>query len=186
MILVTIGMNDSPYVPLFEAMDRLVPKLNEKVIQQIGSLQFTGKNSECFTYLPDTEMSEIFDSASLIVCHAGIGTILNGLKRNIPLVLVPRNIIDPSVEHDQQMIVARKIESMGRGVIVNDLTELETKIEEARNLKMEPYVPDNKLCCFLTNLFKKLNSHSGERRYEGHHTSGRIGYALISINNCNI
>lgn len=157
MILVTIGMNDSPYVPLFEAMDRLAPKLNERVIQQIGSLRFTGKDSECFTYLPDEKMSEMFDSASLIVCHAGIGTIVNGLKRNIPLVLVPRNVIDSSVEHDQQMIVARKIESMGRGVIVNNLAELETKIEEARGLKMEPYVPDNRLCCFLTKLFNELS-----------------------------
>lgn len=158
MILVTIGMNDSPYVPLFEAMDCLAPKLNEKVIQQIGSLQFTGKNSECFTYLPDEKMSEMFDSASVIVCHAGIGTIVNGLKRNIPLVLIPRNVIDPSVEHDQQIIVAHKIESMGRGVIVNNLAELETKIEEARGLKMEPYVPDKELCCFLTELFKELDT----------------------------
>lgn len=150
-------MNDSPYVPLFEAMDCLAPKLNEKVIQQIGSLQFTGKNSECFMYLPDEKMSEMFNSASIIICHAGIGTIVNGLKRNIPLVLVPRNVIDPSVEHDQQMIVARKIESMGRGVIVNNLAELETKIGEARKLKMEPYVPNKELCCFLTKLFNELS-----------------------------
>ena len=151
-------MNNSPYVPMFEIMDELAGELGEKVVQQVGSLPFKGKNSDCFTSLSDKKMAKMYDSASLIVGHAGIGTIVNGLKRNIPLVLVPRTVVYPEAENDQQAIVAHEVESMGRAVVVEDLSELKDKIEDARRLKMEPYVPDDSLCRFLSDLFGELDS----------------------------
>lgn len=151
-------MNDSPYVPLFEEMDRLAPELGEEVVQQVGNLGFEGKNSRCFTYKPDKEMAELFNATDLMICHAGIGTIINGLDRNIPLVLVPRSTVVPGITGDQQSIVAGKIAELGRGVIVEDIGQLKEKIEEARALNLEPYRRDTSLCDFLSDLFEKIDS----------------------------
>lgn len=151
-------MNDAPYTPLFEEMDRLAPELGEEVVQQVGNLGFSGKNSVCFTYRSDKEMAELFDAADLMVCHAGIGTIINGLDRGIPLVLVPRCTVLPDISGDQQGIVAEKIREMGRGTVVKDMCQLKEKIAEARALEPGPYKRDTSLCGFLSDLLGKIDS----------------------------
>lgn len=148
-------MNDAPYLPLFEAMDGLAPSLGEEVVMQVGPSGFEGKNSRCFRYLPEDEMQAVFDRAGLIVCHAGIGTILNGMDRNIPLVLVPRCVVRPGTETDQQMTVARKVEALGRGVVVETLDGLGAGIARGRALEFGPYKRDTSLCDFLSDLLRE-------------------------------
>ena len=156
-------MNDAPYGPLFEEMDRLAPSLGEEVVMQVGRTGFRGVHSRCFQYLPDAEMEELFDSCSLIVSHAGIGTIVNGLDRRIPLVLVPRTVVMPETDADQQMTVAGKVEAMGRGVMVRDLSELGAKISEARALRLGPYERDRSLLSFLSDLLAGLSEEPSEK-----------------------
>lgn len=155
MILVTIGMNDAPYGPMFQIIDDLAPSLGEEVVMQVGNSGFTAKNSPTYTTLIDEEMQKLFDRADLIVAHAGIGTILNGLNRNIPLVLVPRNVVT-GTDRDQQDVVARKVESMGRGVRVTTLDELPAKIDEARKLVFEPYKKNTDLCDNLSKILDEI------------------------------
>jgi len=132
-------MNNFDFIDLFQKMDDLAPSLGEPVVQQIGHNVFKGKNSECFPYKPDAEMQALFDGADLIITHAGVGSIMNGLNRNIPMVLIPRAVLVPTKEFNQQEYVADKICATGRAVVLNSLNELPEKIEEARALKFGPY-----------------------------------------------
>ena len=157
MILVTIGMNDAPYDRMFRIIDDLAPSLGEEVVVQTGNIEFDARNCRTVKFLVDTEMKELFDSANLIIAHAGIGTILNGLQRNIPLVLVPRNVV-MDADQDQQDIIARKVESMGRGVRVTSLDELPQKIQEAKSLKFPPYSKDTGLCDGLSRILEDIDN----------------------------
>jgi len=157
VILVTIGMNDAPYDRMFSIIDELAPSLNEEVIVQTGNIDFEAANCKTVKFLVDTEMNELFDSADLIIAHAGIGTILNGLQRNIPLVLVPRNVV-MDADQDQQDIIAKKVESMGRGVRVTSLDELPQKIQEAKDLKFPPYSKDTGLCDGLSRILEDMEN----------------------------
>ena len=157
MILVTIGMNDAPYNQMFQIIDDLAPSLDEEVIMQTGNIDFSAKNCKTVQFLVDSEMKALFDSADLIIAHAGIGTILNGLQRNIPLVLVPRSVVIDA-DQDQQDIVARKIESMGRGVRVTSLRELPQKIKEAKKLTLSPYVKNTDLSDGLSKILKDIEN----------------------------
>ncbi len=86
-------MNDYPFGPLFERMDAYAERSGKEVVQQVAGTGFNGSHSRCFDFLPDDGMSELYGKADLVVCHAGIGTILNCLERRIPMVLVPRTVV---------------------------------------------------------------------------------------------
>ncbi len=157
MILVTIGTNDAPYEPLFEDMDRYAAETGEEVVIQKAHSPFEAEHCECFDFKPDEEFSGYYDRADLIVCHAGIGTIMNGLRRNIPMVLVPRETVLPGEGSGQQGTVARKVEAMGRGVCVTDLSRLRESIDHARKLEFGPYEKDTGLSDYISGRLEELS-----------------------------
>ncbi|AGI48528.1 hypothetical protein TALC_01562 [Thermoplasmatales archaeon BRNA1] len=173
MIFATIGMNDSPYGEMFRILDGIAKASGEEAVFQVGNIDYVSDYAETFAFLPDEEIQKVFDRADLIVCHSGIGSILNGLNRNIPMVLVPRNVVDPNVTtDDQQAIVARKVESLGRAVVCEDLSLLPQKVEEARNLKFPPYEKNRELTDFLSELFAGIADGSVKRKRRFRITSG--------------
>ena len=163
MILVTVGTNRAPYEGLFEAMDEYALKTGEEVLIQRSMSDFRAKHCRDFGFVSDEEMRELYDRTDILVCHAGIGTIVNGLERNIPLVLVPREVVTSAGADDQQTVVARKVAQMGRGVVVEDLNDLYAKIDEARSLKMEPYVKDTGLLDYIDRRLTELSEGRRKR-----------------------
>ena len=163
MILVTVGTNRAPYEGLFEAMDEYARSTGEEVLIQRSMSDFRAKHCKDFGFVPDEEMKGYYDRADILVCHAGIGTIVNGLERNIPLVLVPRGVVMSAGADDQQSVVAKKVEQMGRGVVVEDLKDLYAKIDEAKNLKMSPYEKDNGLCEYIDRRLAELCDSLGKK-----------------------
>lgn len=163
MILATIGMNDAPYGKMFQILEEYAKSTGEEVIMQTGNIEFESENCKTVKFLVDAEMQALFDKADLIVAHAGVGSILNGLKRNVPLVLVPRTVV-LDCEHDQQDIVARKVAAMGRGVVVEDLAHLIEKINEARKLQFGPYVENTDLCDNLAIILDEIDRNIKKKR----------------------
>ena len=159
MILVTIGTNDAPYERMFEMMDSYAEETGEEVVIQKAHSSFEAKHCECFGFKQDEEFSKYYDRADVVVCHAGIGTIINGLERNIPLVLVPREVVMPGTS-DQQGIVAKRIEDIGRGVCVHSLDELYDKIKEAKGMQLLPYAKDNSLVDYIDSRLTELSKRA--------------------------
>jgi UDP-N-acetylglucosamine transferase subunit ALG13 len=152
-------MNDYPFGPLFERMDAYAERSGKEVVQQVAGTGFNGSHSRCFDFLPDDGMSELYGKADLVVCHAGIGTILNCLERRIPMVLVPRTVVVRSTDGtpDGQEEVAAKVEAMGRAVVLRDLKDLEVAIEAAEKLEIPPYQRNRDLEAFLSDLLRELS-----------------------------
>ena len=151
MILLSVGVNDYDYSPLFREMDRIAPSLGEDVVMQTGGVEFHAENCETVGIVPEDRMRELFDSCRLVVCHAGIGTITNVLEREKPMVLAPRSVVIDS-EGDQQDLVADKVVSLGRGVRLRRVDDLLMAIREAESLTIPPYRKDTSLCDWLDDL----------------------------------
>ena len=158
MIFVTVGTTSRPFHRLLDAMDRIAPILGEKVVAQTGTSPVMYGNMECQQYMSEEEMTRNYDDASLIVCHAGVGTIRNGLARDIPLVLVPRKASLDEVDTDHQMMIARKVVDMGKGVCVEDISQLERAIACARRLEFPHYEETTELRDFLSGLLSDIAS----------------------------
>ena len=162
MILVSVGMNQYRFDRLLKKMDEIAPSLGEEVFMQTGFTEFEGKNTQCVQYLKDEEMAELYDRCSLLVCHAGVGTIINGMKRNVPVIVVPRRAMYNEVVNDHQLMIARKVVGMGRGLAVLDVDELPERIKEARGMTFPPYEQDRSLVDCISGILEEQERKSKE------------------------
>lgn len=155
MILVTVGTKNLTDDSLFRLVDDMVSELNEEVLIQTARSNFNGKNSKCVPFFTEEEMKSVFDMTDLLICIPGIGTILNGLNRNIPMVLYYDydEYRDDMDVHD----VAYYVQDMGRAVVA-DHTNLYEKIQEARGLKFGPYKANTQLVDTLDFVLTEYSS----------------------------
>ena len=84
MILILLGTQDKPFTRLLETVDKAIKKgdIKEEVIAQIGFTKYSSENIKTFDLIPKDEYEKIISEADLIITHAGVGSILTGLKKN--------------------------------------------------------------------------------------------------------
>ena len=92
-----------PFDRLVKAMDEVAPSLQEAIFGQIGNARVKPANFESVDFLAPREFKQHFDAARVIVGHAGIGTILSGLKAEKPLVLMARRVAFGEHRNDHQL-----------------------------------------------------------------------------------
>ena len=112
MIFVTIG-TQLPFDRLIKIIDKLAPQLNEEVIAQVYQCGFTPKNIKTVDFLPPDEFNTLFDEASLIVSHAGMGTILSALQKSKPIIVFPRIAALGEHRNEHQLATAHKFNELG-------------------------------------------------------------------------
>lgn len=135
MIFVTVGAGKIGFERLVKEMDRVASKINEKVMMQIGITNYQPVNAEYFRFLPRNEIEELYKNARVIVCHAGIGTILTALEYNKPTIVVPR-LKEYGEHHDNhQLEIANELEKEGKIMAIYNINELENAL---RNVGKNP------------------------------------------------
>ncbi len=125
MIFVTVGAGKIGFERLVKEMDRVASKIDEKVIMQIGIANYRPVNAEHFRFLPRNQIEEIYKNARIIVCHAGIGTLLTALEHNKPAIAVPR-LKEYGEHHDNhQLEIANELEKEGKIMAIYNINDLE-------------------------------------------------------------
>ena len=126
LIFVTVG-GMRAFDRLIREMDRIAGKVDEKVVMQIGFTGYEPKNCDYFRFMPRNEIEELYAGAKVVVCHAGIGSILTAMKYNKPLVIVPRAKRYGEHIDDHQLDIAREMENRGI-TVVYDISKLESAV----------------------------------------------------------
>ena len=88
LIFVTLGTQDKKFKRLIEAVDKLDTK--EKIIAQVGSTDYSSDKIEIHKYLTEQEFNRYMKKARVVITHAGVGTIIQGLKMNKTMIVVAR------------------------------------------------------------------------------------------------
>ena len=156
MIFVSVGMSELQFDRLVEKMDEIAPELGDEVVMQIGSSGYVCKNCESFDFKDDKEMAKYYERCDILVCHAGVGTIINGLKNNIPIVVVPRRMELDEVDTNHQFMIADELVKMGRGISVENVDDLRDAISKAKGLNFPPYSRSTELSDFLTETLAEV------------------------------
>ncbi|MFC2153903.1 glycosyltransferase [Candidatus Altiarchaeota archaeon] len=109
MIFVTVGLHNQGFDRLVREMDELAGQIKEEVIIQRGASAYLPRNARFFDYCSREESEQLFQKARLVVCQAGIGSIITALKYEKAFVVVPR--LKKYKEHnsDHQLEVAREV-----------------------------------------------------------------------------
>lgn len=71
--------------------------------------------------------------ADVVVCHAGVGTLLDALSMGHVPVVIPRRQHLREIVNDHQLEITQALADVGRVVPVHDVSELDAAIELARH-----------------------------------------------------
>ena len=132
MIFVTLGsaVKGIEFTRLINKMDEIAGKIDEEVIMQIGTVPYEPKNAKYFRYASYQENLSYFQKASLVVGHGGTGTILNALRFQIPIVVVPRRHHFGEHVDDHQVELAQRLVGNELIKVVYDIEDLESAVRE--------------------------------------------------------
>lgn len=137
MILVGLGTQDKSFERLLKQVDKEIKNgnINEEVIVQAGYTKYESKNMKIFDYVTQEELNEYVNKARLIITHAGVGSILNGLENNKKVIAVPR--LEKYKEHanDHQVQIAEQFSEEGYVIYLKKLKDLGKIINDIDNFK---------------------------------------------------
>jgi UDP-N-acetylglucosamine transferase subunit ALG13 len=126
MIFVTVG-TQLPFPRLVSSIDQISPRLALPVFAQTADPHFQAKHIDCRAFLPPDEYNAKIEQSSLIVAHAGIGTVLQAKTARKPLIIFPRRASLGEHRNEHQLASASFLRDL-RGVHVawtdHDLEEL--------------------------------------------------------------
>lgn len=135
MILVTVGTQKFQMDRLLKAVDALACSgaLDETFFIQSGHSTYAPEHCQYASFLKKEEMEEKMDQCSVLLSHAGVGTILMGLKRGKKVIVVPR--LQKFGEHvdDHQIEIAESFAKAGYIRMVRDTDTLAEEINRCKD-----------------------------------------------------
>jgi UDP-N-acetylglucosamine transferase subunit ALG13 len=159
MIFVTVG-TQLPFPRLVSAAYSACKKINYSFVMQTGKCTTNYENT--YAFLNEEQLSQYLQAATLIVGHAGMGTILTGLSAGKPVVIMPRiaNLGEHRNEH--QLATCHALEGTAGLYIAWDESQLLSTINKAldrnENFKaLSAYAPKD----FETKLRQQIQSLAG-------------------------
>lgn len=129
MIFVAVG-TQAPFDRLIEAMDRWASVHSERrVLAQVGNSRAATRAIDTRRWMGTREFEDAMRNAELVITHAGMGTILNALRLEVPLLIMPRQARLGEHRDDHQQSTARRLEELGVVPVAWSESELDGQIE---------------------------------------------------------
>ena len=162
MIFVTLGTQDKQFKRLIIAVEREIIRGNikEKVILQSGSTKYKTSLSkdqlEIIPYISGKQFEEYMNESSFIITHAGVGTIIEGLKKGKKIIAVARLKRFGEHVNDHQKQIVENFSEEGYLLALDNVDDLYKVLPKIKNFKVRTFESNNKN--FLRNLEKDLEN----------------------------
>ncbi len=129
MIFVTVGAQ-MPFDRLIKAVDQWARENNRKdVFAQIGQSDYQPTNMQWTQFLNPEEFMQRFENASVIVAHAGTGSIITALQLGKPILIMPRHASLHETRNDHQIATSKQFLHFDSVVVAKDENELLKKLD---------------------------------------------------------
>lgn len=141
MILVTLGTQDKSFERLLKALDKAVKKgkIREKIIVQAGCTEYKSKNMEIFDLTSPEELDKLVKKCSLLITHGGVGSILNGIKYNKPIIAAARLSEYREHTNNHQKQIIKEFVKSGYILELEDFDNLDKLIKQAKKFKPKEF-----------------------------------------------
>jgi UDP-N-acetylglucosamine transferase subunit ALG13 len=134
VIFVTVGAQ--------MAFDRLVRGVDEwaaargrrDVFAQIGPTEWKPRQIEWTKFIDPAEFRRRVSEATVIVAHAGMGSIITALEAGVPILVMPRRGHLSETRNDHQVATAERFLALGRVAVAMDEHELPAKLDQLGSL----------------------------------------------------
>jgi UDP-N-acetylglucosamine transferase subunit ALG13 len=133
---VTVG-TQLPFDRLVRIVDEWAGKAGRRdVVAQIGPGEYQPRHIRYQPFITPTEFSRNVEAASLIISHAGMGTILNALGLGKPVLVLPRQAKLNEHRNDHQLATARRFREQGRIMVAMDDAEMIARLDALEDLSI--------------------------------------------------
>lgn len=138
MILVSLGTQDREFKRLLEAIEREIIRGNikEKVIVQSGETKFVSDHMEIFDLIPSKEFLKLLEECRILICHGGVGTIIDGLQRHKKIIAAARLKEFGEHQNNHQKQIIHEFTEKKLILELDDFDKLDEKLKE-----METFTP---------------------------------------------
>ncbi len=129
LILVIVGLVYG-FERLVKQMDEIAGRIEEEIIIQIGRTSYRPKNAKFFRFVSKEEINKLYDNSRVVVCHAGVGSILTALDHGKPVIAIARRKKYGEHYDDHQLDIARAMEKEGWISVIYDEKDLEETLKK--------------------------------------------------------
>ncbi len=126
MIFVTVGTQEFPFDRLLGALDGV----DEELVVQGGPSTVRLEGATWFDYLSYPEVRDLASKARVVICHAGVGSVMTAVAEGKRPVVVPRLKRYRETVDDHQLPFARRLAEAGLVMLVEDASRLREAIVE--------------------------------------------------------
>ena len=131
MIFATVGSQE-PFDRLIRAIDEWAKSRGRSdVFAQIGNSTFRPRHIEFTKFLEPVEFNRVVREATIIVAHAGMGSIISALELGKPIVVMPRRGKLRETRNDHQVATAERFGSHGQVIVAQDQHDFVEKLDYA-------------------------------------------------------
>jgi UDP-N-acetylglucosamine transferase subunit ALG13 len=116
MIFITVGISSIQFNRLIKTVDLILKKFSvnpEDVFFQTGSSIHYPESGLFEPYISFAEMEDRIRKADIVICHAGVGTILLSLLNRKKPIVIPRRKKYGELVDDHQLKFTRQLASEG-------------------------------------------------------------------------
>jgi len=120
-----------PFDRLVRSVDEMLGRkmIDGAIVAQIGDGRYEPQHMAFDRYLAKPEYDQRIIEATMLVGHAGAGTIALALKHRKPLLVVPRLKRYNEHVNDHQIVTARKYEELGYVLVAYEMQDIPAKLK---------------------------------------------------------
>lgn len=115
MIFVTIGTQPNGFLRFLKGVENLIEEcgIQEEVIAQIGNTTFQTDKFKTIPFVSENEFKEYIDKASVVLTHAGSGSLFNAIRAGKKIIAVARLHKYNEMLNDHQLEIVKKLTEGG-------------------------------------------------------------------------
>ncbi|MBP5684253.1 MAG: exopolysaccharide biosynthesis protein [Bacilli bacterium] len=146
MILVTLGTQDKSFKRLLEAVEKQIDNgtIKDKVVVQAGLTKYQSDKMEIFDFIPVSKFDDLIKSCDILITHAGVGSIITGLKNNKKVIAAARLKKYHEHTNDHQLQIVDNFAKSGYILPLDNFDELDKVLQKAKKFKPKAYESNTK------------------------------------------
>lgn len=155
VIFVTVG-TQLKFDRMVGAIDQWAGLMEIQVFSQVGPTEACFSNIQHKQFLEPDELDRFFETAQLVVAHAGMGSIISALSLGKPIIIVPRKASLGEHRNDHQMATAKRFSGRPGVYVAWDEKELVALLDKwcSRNFEHVKQISSSAPDSFIKNLKK--------------------------------
>jgi len=142
MFFITVSSQKFQFDRLLKMVDQLIEKEqipSYKVYAQIGNSHYIPEQYDYKYFLTKEEIDKIYNISDVIITHAGTGSIINAIKRDKKVIVVPRDVKYGEHVDNHQYQIAEKFSQLNYCLMAKNYEELNESLHTVNNIKLKRF-----------------------------------------------